>query len=133
LKRVCHAARLAARTVGGGFTMTDPSSEQRRFPRIPAEKALLVKKVGDDASESLAKTRTVSGGGCMFVHPERLGVGARVELLISLARRVIKAQGRVVWETATGAGRVEVGVEFVSISPKDMRALDEALAQRGTA
>ncbi|MGD1146762.1 MAG: PilZ domain-containing protein [Thermoanaerobaculaceae bacterium] len=110
--------------------MPDKPREQRKFPRVPAEKALLVKKIGDEASESLAKTRTVGGGGCMFVHHEPLGVGARVELLISLAGRVIKAQGRVVWEVIVETGRVEVGVEFLSISPKDRQAIENALAEQ---
>jgi len=89
-----------------------------------------VKKIGDETSESLAKTRTVGRGGCMFVHHETLGAGTRVELLISLATRVVKAEGRVVWEEVKEPGRVEVGVEFVTISPKDRRALEKALAEQ---
>ena len=110
--------------------MTDTPREQRKFPRIPAEKPLLVKKIGDDTSESLAKTRTVGGGGCMFVHHETLGVGSDIELLISLAGRVIKAYGRVVWEVVNEPGRVEVGVEFVMISPEDRKTLESALAKQ---
>jgi len=110
--------------------MTDTPREKRKFPRIPAEKPLLVKKIGDDASESLAKTRTVGGGGCMFVHHETLGVGSAVELLISLQTRVIKAHGRVVWEVVTAPGHVEVGVEFVMISADDRKTLASALAKR---
>ncbi len=112
----------------GGGDMPDNAREQRRFPRVPAEKAILVKRLGDDASEALAKTRTVGAGGCMFVHHEPLGAGTRVELLISLPHRVIRAEARVVWEDVKQPGRVEVGVEFLGISPKDKRALDEALA-----
>ncbi len=108
--------------------MPERPHEQRRFPRVPAEKALLVKKVGDDASEALAKTRTVGGGGCSFVHHERLGVGSAVELLISLPTRVVKVQGRVAWERVTGPQTVEVGVEFTVVSPKDRSALTRALA-----
>jgi hypothetical protein len=110
--------------------MTDQPREQRRFPRIPAEKPLLVKKIGDEASEALAKTRTVGGGGCMFVHHETLGLGSGVELLISLAGRVIKAQGKVVWEVVAEPGRIEVGVEFLRISPEDKRTLESALAEQ---
>jgi len=110
--------------------MTDTPREQRRFPRIPAEKPLLVKRIGDDASESLAKTRTVGGGGCMFVHHEALGVGSAIELLISLHGRVVKAAGRVAWEVVVEPGRVEVGVEFVMISDEDRRVLEGALAKQ---
>jgi hypothetical protein len=105
----------------------------RRFPRVPTENALLVKKMGEEGSELLAKTRTVSCGGCMFVYHESVGVGTAVELLISLPARVIKAQGRVVWETVTAPGHVEVGVEFLHIAPEDRRALEAALATQPVA
>lgn len=113
--------------------MTDEAKNKRRYPRVTAEKALLVKKVGDETSESLAKTRTVGGGGCMFVHHEPFGTGARIELLISLPGKVIKTEGRVVWEVVTEPGRVEVGVEFLSISPKDRHSLERALAAQSRA
>ena len=110
--------------------MTDKPQEQRRYPRIPAEKAVLVKKIGDEASEALAKTQTVGRGGCMFIHHEPLGVGSGVELLISFAGRVMRAQGKVVWEVVTEPGRVEVGVEFLRISPRDKKTLESALAEQ---
>ncbi len=94
---------------------------------------MLVKRIGDEASEALAKTRTVGSGGCMFVHPERLGIGSAVELLISLPGRVVRARGRVAWESVEGAGRVEVGVEFLDVSAKDRRALDAAVAAASAA
>ncbi|MFI5143809.1 MAG: PilZ domain-containing protein [Thermoanaerobaculales bacterium] len=100
----------------------------RRFPRIPSENALLVKKVGDEASESLAKTRVLGGGGCMFAHEASLGVGSVVELLISLPSRVLKARARVVYENAAKPGGVEVGVEFLDVSAEDRLALDALLA-----
>lgn len=94
---------------------------------------MLVKRIGDEASEALAKTRSVGGGGCMFVHHEPLGIGTAVELLISLPSRVIKAQGRVVWETVAQAEAVEVGVEFLDVSAKDRRALEAAVAEAAPA
>jgi hypothetical protein len=105
----------------------------RRYPRVPAENALLVKKIGQEDSELLAKTRTVGVGGCMFVHREPLGVGSAVELLISLPGRVIRVQGRVVWETVVGPDQVEVGVEFLRISPEDRHALEAALSTHAAA
>ncbi len=108
--------------------MAENPRELRRFPRVPTQKVVLVKRIGDDASETLAKTRTVGGGGCMFVHHEPLGVGTAVELLISLPSRVVRAQGRVVWEAVVRAGTVEVGVEFLDVSAKDRHALEVALA-----
>lgn len=110
--------------------MPNQPRAQRRFPRIPSENALLVKKVGDDASESLAKTRILGGGGCMFTHESPLGVASIVELLISLPSRVLKAQARVVYENAAKPSGVEVGVEFLNVSAEDHLALDALLAAR---
>ena len=100
----------------------------RRFPRIPTQNAILVRKMGEEGSELLAKTRTVSCGGCMFVHHEPLGVGTAVELFISLPARVVKAQGHVVWESVRSPRYVEIGVEFLRIAPEDRLALEAALA-----
>jgi c-di-GMP-binding flagellar brake protein YcgR len=100
----------------------------RRFPRVPAENAVLVRTLGSEGPEVMATTRTVSSGGCMFVHRERLGVGTSVELLISLPGRVIKAQARIVWENERANGEVEVGVEFLRINAEDRRALEATVA-----
>lgn len=100
----------------------------RRFPRVPAENAVLVRRLGAEGPEVMAKTRTVSSGGCTFVHQELLGVGTSVELLISLPGRVIKAHGRIVWENERASGEVEVGVEFLRINPEDRRALEATIA-----
>jgi c-di-GMP-binding flagellar brake protein YcgR len=105
----------------------------RRFPRIPAENAVLVRIAGTQAPEVLATTRTVSAGGCMFVQRQTLGVGTAVELLISLPGRVIKAQGRVVWENERASGAFEVGVEFLRINPEDRRILEATIATQASA
>src|SRR5271169_224058 len=96
--------------------MPESPKSQRRFPRIPSEHALLVKRAGDESSEALVKTRVLGGGGCMFVHDASLGVGSVVDLLISLPRQVLKARARVVYEIPNRTGDVEVGVEFVEVA-----------------
>ncbi len=100
----------------------------RHFPRVPVENAVLVRTLGAEGPEVMAMTRTVSSGGCMFVYQERVGVGTSVELLISLPGRVIKAQGRIVWENERASGEVEVGVEFLRINPEDRRVLEATIA-----
>jgi hypothetical protein len=89
---------------------------------------VLVKKIGDEESEALAKTRVLGGGGCMFLHETTLGVGSAIELLISLRGRVIKALGQVVWEAPATGGGVEVGVEFINVPAEDRQVLDTILA-----
>jgi len=104
--------------------MIDPSSK-RRFPRIPSENAVLVKKLGPEELEGFAKTRVVGMGGCMFISDEALGVDAYLDLLISVRGRVVKTRGRVVYEIPQGGDEVEVGVEFVQISPHDRDIIEE--------
>jgi|YNPNPStandDraft_1061719.scaffolds.fasta_scaffold04000_4 c-di-GMP-binding flagellar brake protein YcgR len=97
---------------------------KRRFPRVPSEHAVLVKKLAPEVHEDFARTRVMGLGGCMFVSSEPLGVGSPVEILISVKDQVIKAQARVVWENPTEAGTVEIGVEFLHISPEDRAAIE---------
>jgi hypothetical protein len=103
--------------------MADEHREKRRFPRIPAEHAVLVKKLGAAEVEEFAKTRTVGLGGCMVVSETSLGLGAGVELLISLRGGVVKAHGRVVYEIPRGDDGFEVGVEFLRMATGDLKLL----------
>lgn len=113
--------------------MPEPPRLQRRFPRVPSENAVLVKKIGDDSSEALAKTRVLGGGGCMFVHGVPLGVGSTVEMLISMPRQVLRVRARVVYELPARPGGVEVGVEFVDVAEGDREVLAAWLAGRADA
>ena len=103
---------------------------KRRFPRIPAQHALLVKRLADDGSEALARTETMGGGGCMFVHDAPLGIGAHVELLISVRGAVVKSRGRVAWESTRDDGRIEVGVEFTEVSDQDRGIIETLLREQ---
>lgn len=104
------------------------ADDKRRFPRISAQHALLVKKLSEQASESLARTEVMGGGGCMFVHDEQLGEGARIQLLISVRGAVVKATAKVAWERPRDDGRYEVGVEFLDVSPEDRGIIESLLS-----
>lgn len=103
--------------------MSDAYVMKRRFPRIPSENALLVKKLGPEATEGFAKTQVVGLGGCMFLSDESLGVGSYLDILISVRGHVVKSQARVVYENPKG-DEMEVGVEFVRISPHDREIIE---------
>ncbi len=96
---------------------------KRRFPRIPSENALLVKRCGQVALEGFARTRVLGLGGCMFVNDEPLGVGSCLDLLISVRGRVAKTLSRVVYELPRDDRQIEVGVEFVNISSHDRNVI----------
>ena len=103
------------------------SEENRRFPRISSQHALLVKKLVGEGSEALSKTQVVGQGGCMFLHDAALGKDANVEILISVKGRVVRAVSRVVYEIRRKDGKYEVGVEFVEVSDGDRKIIRDLL------
>lgn len=102
--------------------------DKRRYPRIPAKHAVLVKKLADD-SELLAKTEVLGGGGCMFVHDAAVAEGSRIEILISVHGHVVRAVGRVAYALPRDEGTHEVGVEFLDVSDDDRAVIDSLLGE----
>jgi hypothetical protein len=103
----------------------------RRFPRVQAVHAVMVRLLGVQAFEEFARTRVLGPGGCMFVSEESLGYGSLMELSIALRGRVVKTDSRVVYEIQKSATEHQVGVEFLRITPTD-RAFIESLVARKT-
>jgi c-di-GMP-binding flagellar brake protein YcgR len=101
-----------------------PQEQRRRYPRIPSENTVLVRKLGPDEVEGFTKTRTVGLGGCMFLSDRTFGEGSYVDLLIAVRHTVIKALAKVVYEHTGRDGAIEIGVEFVQISETDRRLLE---------
>ena len=101
----------------------------RRFPRVPAVHAVMLRLLGVKAFEEFARTRVLGPGGCMFVSEESLGYGSLMELSIALRGRVVKTDSRVVYEIQKSATEHQVGVEFLRITPAD-RAFIESLVDR---
>ncbi len=96
----------------------------RRFPRIDAEHAVMVRLLGLGDFEEFARTRVIGPGGCMFVSEESLGFGSLMELSIALRGRVVKTDSRVVYEIRKSATEHQVGVEFLRISSADRNYLE---------
>lgn len=108
-----------------------PLRAKRRYPRVQVDRPALIRVVAPEPAqkpyEDFARTRVLGAGGCMFESSEPLGYGSLAELLIALGGRVVKADGRVVWEAPQRQqDRHQVGVEFLRISSED-RALIESL------
>jgi PilZ domain len=109
--------------------MMNPLPKIRRFPRVQAEHAVMVRLLGVRPFEEFARTRILGPGGCMFVSEESLGYGSLMELSIALQGRVLKTDSRVVYEHVQGS-KHEVGVEFLRISPADRSFLETVITQR---
>jgi c-di-GMP-binding flagellar brake protein YcgR len=111
----------------GGYPM-QPQSRNRRFPRIKATHAVMVRLLGQSTFEEFARTRVLGPGGCMFVSEESLGFGSLMELSIALRGRVVKTDGRVVYEIRKSETEHQVGVEFLRISSADREYLETVVA-----
>jgi hypothetical protein len=108
--------------------MTEDRAEKRRFPRLPSENTVLVKKLGTGPLEEFAKTRVVGLGGCSFASDTALEPEARIEMYIAVSGKVVMALARVA-DLRTGEdGKTLVGVEFLEISPEDREVLERLLA-----
>jgi c-di-GMP-binding flagellar brake protein YcgR len=106
------------------------SARARRFPRIKAEHAVMVRLLGTLPFEEFARTRVIGPGGCMFVSEESLGFGSLMELSIALQGRVLKTDSRVVYEISKSPTEHQVGVEFLRISPADRAFLETFISKR---
>lgn len=104
------------------------TAEQRRFPRIPSENTVLVKRVGEDTEEGFAKTTVMGLGGCSFVTDTPLAADERVDVFIAVSGKVVVALGRVVWVTPRPDGRLDAGIEFVEITEEDRRVVEGLFA-----
>lgn len=97
---------------------------ERRYPRIHTALPLLARALGNaDDYEEMTLVRTLGLGGCMFHSPRPLGYRTLVQLLISVGARIVRTEGRVVWERTHGDGGVQVGVEFLRVAAEDRAAL----------
>lgn len=106
------------------------SPKIRRFPRVQAEHAVMVRLLGTKTFEEFARTRIIGAGGCMFVSEESLGYGSLMELCIALRGRVVKTDSRVVYEIRKSPTEHQVGVEFLRIAPTDRAFLETFVVQR---
>ncbi len=103
--------------------MNDAYERQRRFPRIPSENPVFVKKLDDENVGAFGKTQEVGLGGCMFTNDEVLGPGSVLMMFISVQGRVLEAKVRVVYERPKG-DKFEVGVEFLEMDPVEKNVLE---------
>jgi len=110
---------------------------KRRFPRVRLDRPALVRLLDPEPDqypqEDFAKARVLGAGGCMVESPFPLGFGSLTDVLIALGERVVRADGRVVWEAERAPGRHEVGVEFLRISSADRAAIETIVSRAAAA
>ena len=102
--------------------------ERRRFPRIPETFTVQYRVSGELAATwAEAVTQNVSAGGIRFRVPEPLGPGTTVALQVKLPgiAQALHVKGQVAWSRMQASGVVEVGVEFVNLSEREQRMIDQ--------
>ena len=107
-----------------------PLANTRRFPRASAQHPVRVRVLSERRPEQLTLTRIISPGGCMLVSESSIGFGSLLELMITLEGRLLRADGRVVWERRKGQAEHEVGIEFLRINRRDRDLLGEIVAAK---
>ena len=95
--------------------MSREQTTRRQFPRIPAENAVLIHRLGPAEQEALTRTRQIGARGVMVSSVEPIGVDSYLQLKITIGNEVVEATGRVVWENPSDDGTFDVGVAFISI------------------
>jgi hypothetical protein len=105
--------------------MDNPYAKQRRFPRIPAEYPVLVRKLEGEKITRLSCTKVVGLGGCMFQHDHPFGAASLLSLLILVKDRYIETRARVAYERPQRDQKYEIGVEFLEIADDDLEALKD--------
>lgn len=95
---------------------------------------MLVRLLGEGRQwEELTSTHTLGLGGLAFESPEPVGYGCLVETLISFREGLARTDGRVVWEHPRESGKVDVGVEFLRITPTDRRRVAHLIREQRAA
>lgn len=109
--------------------MAETPGEQRRYSRIPAHCAVLIRFQGGVEPQRFASTRVVGLGGCSFLHPHAIQPGTRLRLDIAVGNKVVEAEARVAYSRPSEGHLHEVGVEFLELDERDRSLLATVFAK----
>jgi len=121
------------RTPKNATELGKPEAPLRRFPRIPAQTSVLLRRLGGPLKGELSTTKVLGLGGCSFIHGEPQKEGATLYLSILLGMDLAEAKVRVVYERPLEDGTFEIGVEFLEIAPRDLELLERLAREAGSA
>jgi hypothetical protein len=104
----------------------------RRFPRLRCDHPVFVEVIEERGPQGFSRTRSLGEGGCSFKSPQNFGYLSLMKLAISVEGKVLKADGRVVYERPQEGG-IEVGIEFLRLAPEDRLHIRALVASEGPA
>ena len=111
--------------------MTQGHLRKRRYPRLRVEHPLFIEVLEERGPQGFSRTRTIGEGGCSFASPQDIGYLSLMKVSISLAGRVVTADGRAVYQLPAGNGGYEIGVEFLRVSSEDRLHLRQLVSSNG--
>jgi hypothetical protein len=114
---------------GARCPMAESPGDQRKFSRIPAHCAVLIRFQGGIEPQRFGSTRVVGMGGCCFLHPHAIAPDTRLRLDIAVGDKVVEAEARVAYSRPSEGHLFEVGVEFVDLNEHDRALLSSVFAR----
>ena len=113
----------------GPAAVAEPAgaAPERKYPRIPSQTSVLIRKLGGSIRGELSTTLVVGKGGCSFTHAQAQGVGSELYLSIQVGADLVEARVRVVYDRPQEGGTFEVGVEFLEVAKRDEPILERLL------
>jgi len=107
-------------------------AERRKFVRLNVGCEVNYKVLNVEPPKFIkSKTKNISAGGICLIADEKLNPGTLLELNFHLPDKAItiRAKGRVAWvnpfKIANEKERFDCGIEFVEISPKDQKIINQ--------
>ena len=110
--------------------MVQGNLKKRRYPRLRVEHPLFIEVLEERGTQGFTRTRSIGEGGCAVKSPQDIGYLSLMKVSISLAGRVVTADGRAVYQLPAGNGGYEVGVEFLRVSSEDRLHLRQLVSSR---
>ncbi|HEV8242284.1 MAG TPA: PilZ domain-containing protein [Thermoanaerobaculia bacterium] len=111
------------------MVVVDGHLRKRRYPRLHVEHPVFIEVLEERGAQGFSRTRSIGEGGCSFASPQDIGYLSLMKVSISLAGRVVTADGRAVYQLPKGDG-YEVGVEFLRVSSEDRLHLRQLASTR---
>lgn len=99
----------------------------RKSSRLVESHSMLVRCLSPVEREGLHLIRDLGMGGCHFTSPHPFGLGARLDMAISVDQRVLQISGKVVREAKNGDCVFEVGVLFTEMDHRESEMLESLL------
>jgi uncharacterized protein (TIGR02266 family) len=125
---LCHQEHLIFPFAGDSLTLSTLPTNRRRFPRLILEAEV---DLQSDHNFFAGLARDISLGG-LFIETELpLGVGARVEVMLTMGAQKVSLACEVAWTLFDDADHpVGLGLHFLALSPQTLAHITDFMRSR---